>query len=127
MPKPLPNPVRAMIEAALDGGKKSEVETVVSLAKATNPRSIGDIDAILAAYEAGRHGDLQADPDPVREMLAAAMASKKDGEVEAVGHLPTETSPEQVAEVDRLLDDYTARRAAQKKADRKSVGRGKRV
>src|SRR3546814_15528349 len=61
MPKPLPKPDRAMIAAALDGGKKSEVETVVSLAKATNPRSIGDIDAILAAYEARRHGDLQAE------------------------------------------------------------------
>src|SRR3546814_7816975 len=54
MPKPLPNPVRAMIEAALDGGKKSEVETVVSLAKATNPRSIGDIDAILADRKSTR-------------------------------------------------------------------------
>lgn len=116
MPKPLPNPVRAMIEAALEGGKKSEVETVVSLAKATNPRSIGDIDAILAAYEARRHGGLQADPDPVREMLAAAMASKKDGDVEAVGKLAKETSPEQVAEIDALLTDYRARRAAEKKA-----------
>src|SRR3546814_12321247 len=93
MPKPLPNPVRAMIEAALDGEKKSEVETVVSLAKATNPRSIGDIDAILAAYEARRHGDLQADPDPVRELLAAAMASQKDGAVAAVGRPATETTP----------------------------------
>src|SRR3546814_18506975 len=59
MPKPLPNPVRALIEAALDGGKKSEVETVVSLAKATNQRAIGGIDEILAPYQARRQ-DLQS-------------------------------------------------------------------
>ena len=116
MPKPLPDPIRAMIEAALEGGKKSEVETVVSLAKATNPRSIGDIDAILAAYEARRSGGLQADPDPVREMLAAAMASKKDGDVEAVGKLAKATSPQKEGEIDALLTDYRARRAAEKKA-----------
>src|SRR3546814_11295141 len=49
-------------------------------------------------------------------MLAAAMASKKDGDVEAVGKLAKETSPEQVAEIDALLTDYRARRAAEKKA-----------
>src|SRR3546814_18419658 len=100
MPKPLPNPVRAMIEAALDGGKKSEVETVVSLAKATNPRSIGDIDAILAAYEARRHGDLQPDPDPMREQLAADMASTQDGDVDAVGKVVKDTSSAQGAQPD---------------------------
>src|SRR3546814_1042324 len=89
----------------------SEVETVVSLAKATNPRSIGDIDAILAAFEANRNRGLQADPDPVRQMLAAAMASKKDGDVEAVGKLAKQTSPEQLAEIDALLADYRPRRS----------------
>src|SRR3546814_11850464 len=49
-------------------------------------------------------------------MLAAAMASKKDVDVEAVGKLAKETSPEQVAEIDALLTDYRARRAAEKKA-----------
>src|SRR3546814_16366413 len=49
-------------------------------------------------------------------MLSAAMASKKEGDVEAVGKLAKETSPEQVAEIDALLTDYRARRAAEKKA-----------
>src|SRR3546814_9028336 len=49
-------------------------------------------------------------------MLAAAMASKKDGDVEAVGKLAKQTSPEQLAEIDALLADYRARRAAEKRA-----------
>lgn len=116
VPRPLPDPVRAMIAAALEGGKKSEVETVVSLAKATNPRSIGDIDAMLAADEAKRNGGLQADPDPVRDMLAAAMASKKDGDVEAVGKLAKKATPDKSAEIDALLTDYRQKRAEEKRA-----------
>ena len=45
---PLPEPVRAMIDAAIASGERKDVETVVSLAKATNPRSLAEIDAILA-------------------------------------------------------------------------------
>src|SRR3546814_16608834 len=44
------------------------------------------------------------------------MASKKDGDVEAVGKLAKQTSPEQLAEIDALLADYRARRAAEKRA-----------
>ncbi len=113
-PLPLPDPVRAMIDAAIESGERKDVETVVALAKATNPRSLDEIDAILAAWQA-QH-DSGPEPDPVRQMLAAAMASKKDGDVEAVGKLAKETSPEQVAEIDALLIDYRARRAAEKKA-----------
>lgn len=116
LPRPLPDPVRAMIEAALAGGKKSEVDTVVALAKATNPRSIGDVDAILAAYQARKSGDLQADPDPVREMLAAAIASQKDGDVEAVGKLAKKATPDKAAEIDALLADYRQKRAEEKRA-----------
>lgn len=115
-PKPLPDAVRAMIEAALEGGKKSEVDTVVSLAKATNPRSIGDIDAILAAFEARRQGELAADPDPVGDMLAAAMASKKDDDVEAVGKLAKKARPDKAAEIDAMLADYRTKRRQEKEA-----------
>lgn len=48
-PLPLPDPVRAMIGAAIDSGERKDVETVVALAKATNPRSLDEIDAILSA------------------------------------------------------------------------------
>src|SRR3546814_11102323 len=74
LPRPLPNPVRAMIEAARDDGKKSEVETVVSLAQATNPRSIWASDASLAAFQAYRSRGLQADPATGRHRQAATQA-----------------------------------------------------
>jgi putative salt-induced outer membrane protein len=86
----------------------------VSLAKATNPRSIAEIDAILAAWQA--RGGGEPDPDPVRQMLAAAMAGKKDGDVETVGALAKKASPEQAAEIDALLADYRAKRAAERQA-----------
>lgn len=113
-PLPLPDPVRAMIAAAIDSGETRDVDTVVSLAKATNPRSIGDIDAMLAAAEALR--DAGEQPDPVRQMLAAAMASKKDGDVEAVGKLAKTTLPDQAAAIDALLAEYRAERAKEKAA-----------
>jgi putative salt-induced outer membrane protein len=110
----LPDPVRAMIDAAIGSGERKDVETVVALAKATNPRSLADIDAILSAWQARRDG--KPELDPVLQMLAAAMASQKDGDVEAVGALAKKTSPEQVAEIDTLLADYRAKRAAEKQA-----------
>jgi putative salt-induced outer membrane protein len=113
-PAPLPDPVRAMIDAAIASGERKDVETVVSLAKATNPRSIAEIDAILAAWQA--RGGGEPDPDPVRQMLAAAMAGKKDGDVETVGALAKKASPEQAAEIDALLADYRAKRAAERQA-----------
>lgn len=113
-PVPLPDPVRAMIEAAMAGGINRDIETVVALAKATNPRSITDIDAMMAAWQAKREG--RDEPDPVRQMLAAAMASRKDGDVEAVGKLAKATLPDQAADIDKLLADYRAERAAEKKA-----------
>ncbi|PQM26399.1 DUF481 domain-containing protein [Sphingopyxis lindanitolerans] len=111
---PLPDPVRAMIDAAIASGERKDVETVVSLAKATNPQSIAEIDAILAAWQA-QH-ERTPDPDPIRQMLAAAMASRKDGDVEAVGALAKKASPERIADIDALLTDYRAKRAAEKKA-----------
>ena len=113
-PVPLPDPVRAMIEAAIASGERKDVETVIALAKATNPRSLADIDAILAAWQAQGKGE--PEPDPIRQMLAAAMASKKDGDVEAVGALAKKTSPDRVADIDALLTDYRAKRAAEKRA-----------
>ena len=112
---PLPDPVRAMIDAALASRQRKDIETVVSLAKATNPKSVGEIDAILAAWQA--QNESKPEPDPIRQMLAAAMASKKDGDVEAVGALAKKTNPDRVADIDALLIDYRARRTAERKAE----------
>lgn len=112
---PLPDPVRAMIDAVLASRERKDIETVVSLAKATNPKSIDEIDAILAAWQA--QNESKPEPDPIRQMLAAAMASKKDGDVEAVGTLAKKTNPDRVADIDAMLIDYRAKRTAERKAE----------
>lgn len=47
----IPDPVRAMIEAAIESGDKAAVRTVIDLAKQTNPDDASELDAILADYE----------------------------------------------------------------------------
>jgi len=47
----LPQPVRAMIDAAIETGDEDKVRTVIDLARATNPDDAAEIDAILASYE----------------------------------------------------------------------------
>ncbi|GAB5484854.1 MAG: DUF481 domain-containing protein [Parasphingorhabdus sp.] len=48
----LPEPVKAMIEAAIASGKDAEVKSVVKFAKVANPDDVAEIDAMLAAYTA---------------------------------------------------------------------------
>jgi putative salt-induced outer membrane protein len=48
----LPEPVRAMIEAAIATGDKGKVATVIELAKQTNPAETAEIDALDAAFRA---------------------------------------------------------------------------
>lgn len=48
----LPQPVRAMIDAAIATGDKGKVATVIELARQTNPDDAAEIDAIEAAYTA---------------------------------------------------------------------------
>jgi len=47
----IPEPVRAMIDAAIAGGDDAAVRTVIDLAKQTNPNDAGELDAILTHYE----------------------------------------------------------------------------
>lgn len=48
----LPDPVRAMIDAAIETGDADKVATIAELAKATNPDDVDEIDAVLAAFDA---------------------------------------------------------------------------
>lgn len=48
----LPAPVRAMIDAAIEGGDNAKVVTVLDLARATNPDSVDEIEAIRAEWQA---------------------------------------------------------------------------
>lgn len=47
----LPDPVRAMIDAAIATGDETKVRTVIELARTTNPNDATEIDALLAQYE----------------------------------------------------------------------------
>ena len=105
---PLPDAVRAMIDAAFASGENDDVEAVIKFARRTNPGNIGEIDALLAYYRSGHPPD--APFDPVANMLAAAMASAKDADVEAVGKLAKETNPENAAEIEERLLAYRAER-----------------
>ncbi|UYV15435.1 YdiY family protein [Porphyrobacter sp. ULC335] len=48
----LPEPVRAMIDAAISSGDEGKVRIVAELARTTNPSDIAEIDAIVATFEA---------------------------------------------------------------------------
>ncbi len=48
----LPEPVKAMIEAAIASGKDAEVRSVIKFAKVANPDDVAEIDAMFAAYTA---------------------------------------------------------------------------
>lgn len=47
----LPDPVRAMVDAAIATGDAGKVRTVVEIARATNPDDAAELDAILKAFE----------------------------------------------------------------------------
>lgn len=104
----LPGAVRAMIDAAFASGEYAEVEAVVKVARITNPGNVGEIAALLAYYRSG-HSPVTP-PDPVRDMLVAAMASGKDADVEAVAKLARDTHPDDAADIDARLAAYRAER-----------------
>lgn len=47
----LPQPVRAMIDAALATGDKAKVRTVIEIARTTNPADAAELDTLLAGFE----------------------------------------------------------------------------
>ena len=69
----LPEPVRAMIEAAIGTGDPAKVKTVVDIAKQTYPDDAAEIDALQTAFAAGQ-----------RE-IAVAEQARKDAELRSAG------------------------------------------
>ncbi len=104
----LPDDVRAMIDTAITSGEDADVEAVVKVAKLANPFSVAEIDALLAQYR-NAHAPVPP-PDPVGNMLAAAIASGKDGDVEAVAKLAKATNPDLATEIDARVIAYRAER-----------------
>lgn len=105
---PLPDAVRAMIDAAFAGGDNDDVEAVARIARMTHPANVGEIDALLAYYRSELPPVVPV--DPVRTMLASAIASGRDADVEAVAKLAKETNPDDAAEIDAELVAYRAER-----------------
>lgn len=71
----IPEPVRAMIDAALATGDEAKVRTIIDLAKTTNPDDAAELDAILTAFET----DLAE--------AAAAEAAAQQAEIRSAGWL----------------------------------------
>ncbi|MEM6907885.1 MAG: DUF481 domain-containing protein [Pseudomonadota bacterium] len=65
----LPEPVRAIIDAAIATGDADKVATVIELAKTTNPDDVDELDAILADFDADQ------------EALAAAKAAEEEAAI----------------------------------------------
>lgn len=69
----VPEPVRAMIDAAIESGDKDAVATVIGLAKKTNPDDAAELDAMLAEFNAEQ------------KALAAQEAEAKEEEIRSAG------------------------------------------
>jgi putative salt-induced outer membrane protein len=69
----LPEPVRAMIDAAIATGDEAKVRTVIEIAKQTNPEDVAEIEALNRTFQ-----------DKRRE-LAAAEAARKEEAIRTAG------------------------------------------
>lgn len=69
----LPEPVRAMIEAAIATGDEAKIATVIELARQTNPEDGEEIDAIWQTYQAEQAA------------IAAAQAEQELAEIRSAG------------------------------------------
>ncbi len=63
----LPEPVRAMIDAAIATGESETVEAVVEVARTTNPDDVAEINALFAEFRSGQR-DLAAAEARAEEM-----------------------------------------------------------
>lgn len=124
----LPDPVKAMMEAAAQQGRASDLDMVASLARLTNPDDVEEINGLLALHLANlqtpteEEQPTQPEPvpeptpevDPAMSLLETAFDGGKDAEVEAIGALAKTAYPDNSATYDMMLIQYRARRAAQK-------------
>lgn len=69
----LPEPVRAMIDAAIATGDDAKVKTVLEIARATNPGDAAELDAITAEYQTALAAK------------TAAAAAAKEAEIRSAG------------------------------------------
>jgi putative salt-induced outer membrane protein len=68
----LPEPVRAMIDAAIATGDEGKVAVVLEIARATNPSDIAEIDAVASTFKADVAARKAAEEDARKAALAKA-------------------------------------------------------
>lgn len=68
----LPEPVRAMVDAALATGNEAKVRTVIEIARTTNPDDAAELDAILKGFEAKQAEARAAETAAQQEKLRSA-------------------------------------------------------
>ena len=89
----IPDPVRAMIDAAIATGDEAKVRTVIELARQTNPDDAAEIDAILAAYETDLAAAAEAKAAAKEEAIrSAGLFDNWDGKGELGGFRATGNS-----------------------------------
>lgn len=71
----LPQPVRAMVEAAIATGDPGKVDTVIAIARQTNPDGVAELDAMKASFD-----------DAQRER-AASQAAEREHRIRTAGLL----------------------------------------
>lgn len=90
----LPQPVRAMIEAAIATNDEGKVRTVVELAKATNPADVAEIDALNAAFVARKGEEKRlAEAKRLEAIRDAGVFDRWKGRGELGGSRATGNSP----------------------------------
>ena len=82
----LPEPVKAMIDAAITSGNKPDVLAVVKIAKATNPDDLAEINALMSDYNARLAEQAKA---ALREKQAAGLFKNWHGQGEIGGFRST--------------------------------------
>ncbi len=68
----IPDPVRAMIDAAIARGDEKQVKTVIDLARETNPADAAEINAIWQDFQTGQTKALAASKEAEREAIRQA-------------------------------------------------------
>lgn len=127
----LPDPVKALMEAAAAQGRASDLDMVASLARLTNPDDVDEINALLNYHlahlippepedllpEAEEEEEPEPEPDPAMTMLSAAMEGAKPSEVESIGKLAKLAYPDQAPTYDMMLIQYRAHLAEKKEKE----------
>jgi putative salt-induced outer membrane protein len=80
----LPQPVRAMVEAAIASGDKAKVDAVIAVARQTNPDDTAELDSLQAGFTAKQ------------QRLAQAQAAEKERKIRSAGVLGNWTGRGQI-------------------------------